>query len=54
MNDIIKKAAEITPSERQLNWQKMEFYGFAHFGMTTYTGHEWGDGSESPSIFNPK
>ncbi len=49
----IKKAAEIIPSKRQIEWQKTEFYAFCHFGINTFTGKEWGDGTDSPSIFNP-
>lgn len=41
------------PSERQLSWQDMEFYGFVHFNMNTFTNMEWGTGAEDPSIFNP-
>jgi alpha-L-fucosidase len=49
----IEKAADITPSQNQYNWQTTEFYAFVHFGVNTYTDREWGDGTESPSIFNP-
>lgn len=53
MNDIIVKAASVTPSARQLAWQEMEFYAFVHFTVNTFTDKEWGDGTESPEIFNP-
>jgi len=41
------------PSERQLRWHEMEYYGFLHFTVNTFTDKEWGFGDEDPSIFNP-
>ena len=41
------------PFARQLVWQEMEYYGFLHFNMNTFTNIEWGEGSEDPSQFNP-
>ncbi len=41
------------PSARQLAWQQLEYYGFIHFNMNTFTNMEWGTGGESPSQFNP-
>jgi alpha-L-fucosidase len=41
------------PSPAQLNWQRMETNLFVHFGLNTFTGREWGDGTESPALFNP-
>jgi hypothetical protein len=41
------------PSERQLTYEKMEFFCFIHFTVNTFTGGEWGDGKEDVSIFNP-
>ncbi len=41
------------PSARQLKWNQTEFYAFFHYGMNTYTGKEWGEGSEKESVFAP-
>ncbi len=51
--EIVHKAANVTPSLRQLEWQKLEFIAFTHFGMNTFMRQEWGKGTESPSVFNP-
>ncbi len=48
-----EKYIEIVPSERQLAHQSLEFYAFFHFTINTFTGKEWGDGTENPQIFNP-
>ena len=54
MNSFVEKLVSIVPSEKQLNWQKLEFTAFLHYGMNTFTGREWGEGTEDVSLFNPK
>jgi alpha-L-fucosidase len=39
------------PTPAQLTWQRDELALFLHFGVNTFTDREWGDGTESPSIF---
>jgi len=51
--DIIRKAANVRPSKKQLEWQKYELTAFLHYGVNTFTGKEWGTGKEDPAIFNP-
>ena len=53
MKEFLRQASQVIPSKRQLDWFNTEFYVFSHFGVNTYTGREWGDGTESPAIFNP-
>jgi alpha-L-fucosidase len=50
---VVRQAANVTPSPRQLRWQQLELTGFIHFGINTFTNKEWGDGTESPQLFNP-
>ncbi len=48
-----QRLAQVVPSQRQLALQQLEFYAFVHFTVNTFTGREWGDGTEDPAIFCP-
>ena len=41
------------PTKRHMEWYRRRKTAFLHFGPNTFTDREWGDGSESASIFDP-
>ena len=53
ISELDSKLVQIVPSPRQIRFQQMEFYAFIHFSVNTYTGKEWGDGTEPETIFQP-
>lgn len=50
---VFRKAVPVLPSKAQAAWQRRERAIFLHFGVNTFTGKEWGEGKEDPSIFAP-
>ena len=46
-------AGEIRPAPYQVAWQDLEFGVILHFSTNTFLDREWGDGTASPSVFNP-
>ena len=53
MSELDRRLTRVIPSERQMALQRMEMYAFLHFSVNTFTDREWGDGTESPALFNP-
>lgn len=44
---------EPLPSEAQLKWHELEFYGMITYSMSTYLGQEWAFGDQPATLFNP-
>lgn len=44
---------DIQPAPYQVAWQDLEFGVILHFSTNTFLDREWGDGTASPSTFNP-
>ena len=43
----------VNPTPQQVAWQDLEFGVIVHFSTNTFLDREWGDGTASPSAFNP-
>ena len=44
---------DVKPSPQQVEWQDLQFGVIIHFGPNTLMNREWGDGTASPSVFDP-
>jgi alpha-L-fucosidase len=51
---LAQSSPDIKPSPQQTQWQDLEFGVILHFGTNTFLDREWGDGTASPQVFNPK
>ncbi len=49
----VDRLISVLPNEKQLSYRDMEYYNFIHFGINTFTGREWGTGTDDISVFNP-
>ena len=43
----------VLPTAAQVAWQRMEMNMFVHFGPNTFSGLEWGEGTEPEDLFQP-
>ena len=53
LEELDMRLTAVRPSERQIAYEDLEFTGFLHFTVNTFTGREWGDGTEREEIFDP-
>ena len=48
-----QSADSVKPAPYQVAWQDLEFGVILHFSTNTFLDREWGDGTASPTVFNP-
>ena len=53
LQERLRKAAHVVPSAAQMRWMDKELTIFLHFGMDTFNGRQWGNGSETLSDYAP-
>ena len=42
------RLTRVVPAPRQIAHQELEYFGFIHFTVNTFTGREWGNGGNPP------
>lgn len=52
--ELLDQIVAVVPSKQQLEWQKLEFTAFFHYGINSFTNREWGEGTEDIGQFDPK
>jgi len=53
IEQVRKRAANVKPTAEKLAWMNLELISFPHFGMSTFSGVQQGDGKQNPAIFTP-
>ena len=54
LSSAAQNFTDLKPSPAALDWQELEMGAIIHFGTNTFLDREWGDGTASPSVFNPE
>lgn len=49
--EFLSRVTAVVPEKRQMDFQKLGYYNFIHFGLNTFTKKEWGSGKVSPEVF---
>ena len=49
----LPKSVPPIPTMQQIAYQRTELTAYLHFGLQTFDGTEYGDASDTPSLFNP-
>ena len=54
IEQVRKRAANVKPTPEKLAWMNLEFISFPHFGMSTFSGVQQGDGKQNPGDLHPR